>query len=254
MNSNQDRVQCVRCKVNLPHTDFKKKRNGNLYRRCVQCTDKEAEYRNTHKCPHGRQKCRCKECQGCGICEHNKLRTSCKECKGGTICVHDRIRQQCKECKGSSICIHQKRRSRCKECKGSGICLHDRLRSQCKECGGGEICMHQIMRARCKECNPNGYLANIVRSRIYKALKNRKSQASIEYLGTDIVHFREHIQDQFKDGMTWENYGKVWHIDHIVPLAYETPTFEEVIERLHYTNCQPLWAPDNISKRNRYIG
>ena len=48
-------------------------------------------------------------------------------------------------------------------------------------------------------------------------------------------------------------YGSVWDIDHIVPLKYENPTLEEIIERLHYTNTQPLWKRDNIVKGNRYI-
>lgn len=54
--------------------------------------------------------------------------------------------------------------------------------------------------------------------------------------------------------MTWENYGKIWHIDHIVPINYKNPTLDEVIKRLHYLNTQPLWASENISKGNRYIG
>ena len=54
--------------------------------------------------------------------------------------------------------------------------------------------------------------------------------------------------------MSWENYGSEWHIDHIVPLKYDNPTLEQTIERLHYTNTQPLWATENISKGNRYIG
>ena len=49
--------------------------------------------------------------------------------------------------------------------------------------------------------------------------------------------------------MTWDNYGE-WHIDHITPLKYNNPSLEEVIERLHYTNTQPLWAEDNLSKGN----
>ena len=55
------------------------------------------------------------------------------------------------------------------------------------------------------------------------------------------------------DGMSWENYGAVWDIDHIVPIKYQNPTIEEVIERLHYKNTQPLWKKDNIVKGNRYI-
>jgi hypothetical protein len=57
--------------------------------------------------------------------------------------------------------------------------------------------------------------------------------------------------------MTWENHGE-WQIDHIIPLRYEQdgvkPTLEDTIDRLHYTNTQPLWAADNIAKGNRYIG
>ena len=62
--------------------------------------------------------------------------------------------------------------------------------------------------------------------------------------------------------MTWENHGKgpdTWQIDHIVPIKYHgkdggTPTLEEVAERLHWTNCQPMWTVDNIAKGNRFIG
>jgi hypothetical protein len=62
--------------------------------------------------------------------------------------------------------------------------------------------------------------------------------------------------------MTWETYGSgpdTWQIDHIVPVKYPgkdggAPTLEEVAERLHWTNCQPLWTADNIAKGNRFIG
>ena len=52
--------------------------------------------------------------------------------------------------------------------------------------------------------------------------------------------------------MSWENYGE-WHIDHKVPLKYNKPSLEEVVQRLHYTNTQPMWASENISKGCQYI-
>ena len=67
----------------------------------------------------------------------------------------------------------------------------------------------------------------------------------------------EHIELRFKEGMTWENHGNgegKWNIDHIIPLKYDNPTLEEQIERLHYTNLQPLWSDDNLKKGNRFIG
>ena len=77
--------------------------------------------------------------------------------------------------------------------------------------------------------------------------------SSTEYLGCDIDTFKAHIESQFKEGMTWESHGE-WHK---ILLKYkrngETPSLEEVALRLHYTNTQPMWASENISKGNHYI-
>jgi hypothetical protein len=57
--------------------------------------------------------------------------------------------------------------------------------------------------------------------------------------------------------MSWDNYGD-WEIDHIVPIEYKEngvyPTLNEKIERLHYTNTQPMWAKCNRSKSNKRTG
>nr|QBK86167.1 MAG: hypothetical protein LCMAC101_07620 [Marseillevirus LCMAC101] len=79
----------------------------------------------------------------------------------------------------------------------------------------------------------------------------------MEYIDCNVKTLRKHIEKQFEEGMSWENHGK-WHIDHIIPIKYrengKDPSLEEIIERLHYTNLQPLWAGSNLSKSNRYIG
>ena len=85
-----------------------------------------------------------------GPCEHGvKYRSKCKVCGA---CPHGRQRCRCKECGGSSICEHGRERSKCKECGGSSICEHGRERYKCKECGGASICEHGRERCRCKEC------------------------------------------------------------------------------------------------------
>jgi hypothetical protein len=211
MEENED-VKCGKCKSYKYPTQFLK--NGKRLKTCDDCRKKDRESRERKKYEHGK------------------------------------IRSQCKDCGGSSICEHGKIRSQCKDCGGSSICEHGKIRSQCKDCGGSSICEHGKIRSTCKDCDFSGYLGSIVRSRVYQALKHDKELSSKEYLGCDMETLKKHIEQQFTEGMTWDNYGE-WHIDHITPLKYNNPSLEEVIERLHYTNTQPLWAEDNLSKGNR---
>ena len=249
----EDRRACCKCKVKLPLEHYEKKRSGDYFKQCNQCREKGRLNAQKNKCEHNRKKCECKECGGSRICEHNRSRTRCKECGGRSICEHNRIKSVCKECGGGSICDHNRSRTRCKECGGGTICNHNKIRNICKECGGGSICEHNKRKSFCKECDEKGHLSNIVRSRVHNALRQEKKDHSIEYLGCTIEEFKQHIESQFKENMSWDNYGE-WHIDHITPLKYENPTIEQVIERLHYKNTQPLWASENLSKRNRFIG
>ncbi len=53
---------------------------------------------------------------------------------------------------------------------------------------------------------------------------------------------------QFTTGMTWENQG-LWHLDHKRPCAaWDLTKPDEQAGCFHYTNYQPLWAKDNLSK------
>lgn len=65
-------------------------------------------------------------------------------------------------------------------------------------------------------------------------------------LGCDWSHLKTHLESKFTDGMSWENRS-MWHIDHIIPLA-SAKSIEEVVKLCHYTNLQPLWAEENLSK------
>jgi predicted nucleic acid-binding Zn ribbon protein len=62
-----------------------------------------------------------------------------------------------------------------------------------------------------------------------------------------------YFESKFKEGMTWENYGWYgWHIDHIRPCSsFDLTNSEELKKCFHYTNLQPLWGMDNMSKGNK---
>lgn len=99
-------------------------------------------------------------------------------------------------------------------------------------------------------------LCENLRSRIGMAIKNYKGTKhtpSLELLGAPINVVREHIENQFQDGMNWENHG-VWHIDHIVPCAFfDLTKLSHQKFCFHYENLQPLWALDNIRKKDSIL-
>lgn len=93
-------------------------------------------------------------------------------------------------------------------------------------------------------------IRSVLRSRISCFLRRnkiRKTHTSNQYLGADFDTVKLHLEPKFLPEMTWKNHGKIWHIDHIIPLA-SAKTEEELIKLFHYTNLQPLWARDNWSK------
>ena len=77
-----------------------------------------------------------------------------------------------------------------------------------------------------------------------------KSAKSMELLGCDLVGLKAHLEGLFRDGMTWENYGlKGWHIDHKV-LCGSFDLLDPAQQRacFHFTNLQPLWWHENLTK------
>jgi len=99
----------------------------------------------------------------------------------------------------------------------------------------------------------NFLLKKRLRCRMRLALKNNtKSKKTMELLGVPhIDFFKTWLQSQFKEGMSWEKFHLI-HIDHILPCSsFDLTKPEEQAKCFHYTNLQPLWASENLSKGNR---
>ena len=94
-------------------------------------------------------------------------------------------------------------------------------------------------------------LSKSLRSRLNKALQgNYKIGSAVKDLGCSIVELQMYLESKFQSGMTWDNHGFYgWHIDHIKPLAsFDLTDRAQLLLACHYTNLQPLWAIDNLSK------
>ena len=107
-----------------------------------------------------------------------------------------------------------------------------------------------------RKTDPNFQLACNLRTRIYNALQRQSADKLGHYhelLGCSLEECMEHLEKQFIGRMSWNNQGK-WHIDHIVPVAsFDLTDTEQQRTCFHYTNLQPLWAEDNLSKGSKIL-
>lgn len=101
--------------------------------------------------------------------------------------------------------------------------------------------------------NPVQRMMHNLRNRIYQAIKRgSKSGSAIRDLGCTIAELKTYLESKFQPGMSWENYGQ-WHIDHIKPLSlFDLENHEDFRKAVNFSNLQPLWARDNLSKGNRH--
>ncbi len=105
-----------------------------------------------------------------------------------------------------------------------------------------------------KECPPFR-LRGAMRCRIYMAMRlrgKRKTGRSMKTIGCTFPELRARLEAKFKPGMTWENYGSAWVVDHERPLALGK-TKAEIEALCHFSNLQPLWKRDNLVKGAKLI-
>lgn len=194
-------------------------------------------------------------------------------------------KKKCSKCKKTRLVkfFHKRKRSKdglytyCKKCKSEDdkkycqkyndqilkkhkqyyLKNKDRIREQKKEYQARTKAKRRIYKReyeqKRKQTDFLYKLTQNYKNRICKALKGvgKKSKSTQELLGCSVECFALHIERQFKKGMTWTNQG-LWHIDHIIPLS-SANTLEERAKLFHYTNCQPLWALENLSKSDKII-
>jgi hypothetical protein len=99
--------------------------------------------------------------------------------------------------------------------------------------------------------DPNFKLRHNLRSRLWASLNGKnKSIHTLTLLGCSIEDLWIYLESKFEIGMTRENYGKVWHVDHIMPCAiFDLSRPEHQRRCFHFSNLQPMLAAQNIRKR-----
>ncbi len=194
----------------------------------------------------------------------NKLYNECKRCRydyinkyrrditsGTRKKLNNNIVNGCKMC---VTCKTSKNISNFKKRKDT----KQGYRNDCNDCQNKKTNLYykntynEVRRNR-KKTDPKYKLISNHRTYVYKCVKKNKlikENKSFEYLGCSIEFLKNWLEYQFDDKMNWENYGKYWTIDHILPLSlFEFTNKKDDKIAFNWTNLQPL--VDNFSKSNK---
>ena len=97
-------------------------------------------------------------------------------------------------------------------------------------------------------------ISTLVYINLKRRLSSKKGKGTFTFLPYTVDALIQHLENLFKVGMTWENYGH-WHIDHIRPdcsFNYKSVEDEEFQKCWALSNLQPLWAEENLRKGGKW--
>jgi hypothetical protein len=107
-----------------------------------------------------------------------------------------------------------------------------------------------------KDTDPLYKLISNFRTAIYQVLKENRVDKNQSYF--DVLQYTPeqlivHLEKQFTEGITWENYGE-WHVDHKQPISsfnIQEMGDSEFMKCWSLENLQPMWGEENIRKSNK---
>lgn len=87
-------------------------------------------------------------------------------------------------------------------------------------------------------------------------LKSKNREKTFDIVGYSVNELMYHLERQFVSGMSWDNYGSVWHIDHKIPdcaFCYQSKEDDDFKKCWALSNLQPLFKFDNLKKGGKYV-
>jgi RNA polymerase-binding transcription factor DksA len=168
----------------------------------------------------------------------------CQECQKPISMEKLSIKKTVSFC--STICRERNRRKRIGFAEMKKACYRKR------QINGKNLAEKRLYYAN----NESAKIAKNIRTRLFLLVRKsggKKHGATKALVGIEWDGLAAWLQSKFLPGMNWNNYGR-WHIDHKIPCAaFDLTKPEEQKKCFHYTNLQPLWAFDNISKGDKIL-
>jgi len=161
--------------------------------------------------------------------------------------------------------ITGQREARCKECIWGKKNTEGHRQNQqdwYSEKGGRAICQARnerykpIRNARNRERRKTDIhyrLKCCIRNRMSYALKasGLTRKGKIKFIGMDMPTYKIWLGYQFEKGMTWDNYGTYWHVDHVMPcdsFNFVGENDDDVNKCFNWKNTRPMVGIENIKK------
>jgi hypothetical protein len=228
-----DRKTCTLCHTEYNISEFNKhsltKDGYRTY--CRNCGSKKKRIRRLNNPKNNSISVSSKICRTCGIQKPAEYFTKDKNNPDG-LCT------QCKECRS----INTKKYYESKK---------ENIKQRTRQYYHDNKPIIRIKRRsyrKDREKNDLFYkLSRRLRNRLYYALKRtswKKDTHFSEYIGCTLEELKMYLESQFQPNMTWDNYGEIWDIDHVIPLS-KVRTEQQMYELCHYTNLKPEFSDYN---------
>jgi len=203
-----------------------------------------------------------KTCSICNITKSKNMfvngRNLCKSCRNkktredySKLKLTDVIEQKCNVCEFiKNISDFHKGRKICTVCTSK----KRREKYNTDEEYKKRVIKESINYRKAKNWRDNDLeeLKRKIRSNILRYIKN-KNKRTMEYLGCSREEYMKWLMSNNND-YTYENHGKEWHIDHVIPLSkFNINDEEEQLIAFNWRNTMPLSCKENLKKNNKII-
>lgn len=134
--------------------------------------------------------------------------------------------------------------------------MYEAKQKEWRDSKEGKLIKNKLQKKYYKD--PIKKLQVTMRARMWKILTGKqrvKDKKTFDIIGCNTSELITYIESKFLKKMSWDNYGE-WHVDHIIPLAYFEKNYDMnniFYQKIafNYNNLQPMWASENMSKRNK---
>ena len=200
-----------------------------------------------------------KQCSKCGITntldgfrkyvntDNGRFSNTCKKC----LNEMDKIRKKTMRQNKAETCI-----AKCEKCNTDKVLKEF---AKLKKFYKKKICLTcypEFLKEQkvewCKnerETNMNYRIKKSLAARLRNVLN--KNDTTMNYIGCNIQYFREWLEYNFTAEMNWDNYGKFWSIDHIIPVCkFDLTNETQKFQCWNWSNMMPVTIKYNSSKKN----